>query len=224
LKGESSVKNSNSRPAMSNHLTGVSRIIAALAVALASLAVPLRAGVITGSFDGVSTLTPTDMPGVFTQNFSGDGSDMTFGSFTAASQSLIDFSNPPDILISNAKLSEIFAGGTLLGTGSGSGTASGHGTATITIDYVVTGGTGIFAGAEGEVTVTAMLTQTSATTEAVSASYTGSLTTVPEPSTLALLVTGLAGFVLRRSLQADRSQQLAKSGIGAQAVETRLHS
>jgi hypothetical protein len=99
--------------------------------------------------------------------------------------STIDFSSPPNILITAGTLSETFLHGTLLGTASGSGTASGHGTATVTIDYVITGGTGLFAGATGEATLTATITSTSPTTESISnGTYVGSLTLVPDPALL----------------------------------------
>jgi hypothetical protein len=140
---------------------------------------------ITGNFDGNATLTPTGTPGIFSQNFTGDGDDSRFGAFTVTSNSTVDFSDPPSIKISNGRLVLTFAEGTLLGTGTGTGTASGRGTATFSVDFTITGGTGLFQGATGDVAVTGTITATSATTETVSASYKGSLTLVPEPSSLA---------------------------------------
>jgi len=79
------------------------------------------------------------------------------------------------------------------GTSTGTGTANGAGSATFTIGFVITGGTGIFDEAEGEVTLTGTITQTGPTTEAIrNGSYTGSFTIVPEPSTLGLFGAGLA--------------------------------
>ncbi|HLN33156.1 MAG TPA: hypothetical protein VK395_35830 [Gemmataceae bacterium] len=171
-------------------------------VTLGSLALPVRAGLISGTFSGDSTLTATGTPGVFIQNFTGDGNDTTFGAFTPQSQSAIDFSNPPHITISNGMLSEMFSQGTLFGTTSGSGTASGQGTAIFTIDFVITGGTRLFARDTGEATLTGTITATGPTTEAINGSYTGSLTSsVPEPGNIALLVPAVAAgavVVLRR--------------------------
>ncbi len=177
-------------------------MMASLVLGLGALSVPAHAGVITGTFTGDSTLTPTGTPGVFIQNFSGDGDDTTFGAFTPLSQSTIDFSHPPNILISNGTLSETFTNGTLLGTSSGSGTASGLGTAAFTINFVITGGTGDFAKFTGEATLTGTITQTSPTTESLAGSYTGAISAVPEPSTLCLLAIGLAGFGFRRRRKA----------------------
>src|SRR5450631_1826494 len=121
---------------------GVLRALALLLVSVAWLTVPAQAGSIGGSFDGVATLTPTSTPGVFIQNFVGDGTDATYGAFDATSQSTVDFSSPPNITITDGTLSEVFAGGDLFGTGSGTGMANGHGSATFTIDFIITGGTG----------------------------------------------------------------------------------
>ena len=93
---------------------------------------------------------------------------------------------------------EAFGDSRLIGDGSGSGTGNGHGMATFTFDFLVTEGTGIFKGDKGNVTVTGAIVQTSPTTESVTASYTGSLTTVPEPSTLILFAAGFAALCLRR--------------------------
>ena len=154
-------------------------------VVMGSVVVQVQGGSISGTFEGDSTLTPTSPPGVFVQNFTGEGDDTIFGSFTVQSQSLIDFSKSPDITISNGMLFEIFSQGTLFGTTSGSGVASGNGTANVTVDFVITGGTGFFAGTTGEATLTATITSTSSTTESITGSYVGSLS-IPEPSTMVL--------------------------------------
>jgi hypothetical protein len=154
------------------------------------LIVPAYASSIEGSFDGTATLTPTNTPGVFIQNFMGDGTDNTFGAFDVTSMSTVDFSNPLDIVITDGMLSQIFAGGSLFGTGSGTGLGNGHGMATFTIDFVITGGTGIFFGDHGTATIMGDITQTGPLTEAISnATYRGTLVT-PEPSSLGLLFLG----------------------------------
>jgi hypothetical protein len=176
-------------------------VLAFLVVSIAWVAISARAGEITGSFDGTASLTPTNTPGVYIQNFAGDGTDNTYGAFDVSSMSTVDFSNPPNIVITNGMLLETFMDGTLFGTGSGSGTGNGHGMATFTIDFVITGGTGIFAGDHGTATITGDITQTGPLTEAISnASYLGSLVT-PEPSSLMLLgfgVTMASRFLARR--------------------------
>jgi hypothetical protein len=179
-------------------------------VAIGSLATPAHADVsISGTLSGDSTLTPTGTPGLYVQNFTGDGDDTVFGSFTFQSTSTIDFSKPPNIDISGGSFTGTFSKGTLFGTDSGSGTASGHGTATVALDFVITGGTGIFKGAKGEVTATETITSTSPTTESANGTYTGSLTT-PEPSSLVLLVpTAVVLFCRRRrgAIASSRGQR-----------------
>jgi hypothetical protein len=155
-------------------------------VNLGCLVSQVRAGTIDGSFDGNATLTPTGTPGIYSQSFTGDGTDSRFGAFTVHSTSTVDFSDPPSIAISNGQLVQTFGQGKLFGTGSGDGTASGHGTATFSVDFVVTGGTGLFMGATGDVVVTGTITSTGPTTETVNASYKGSLTLVPEPGSFAI--------------------------------------
>jgi len=161
-------------------------------VVMVSLVAPLRAGQITGTLEGDATLTATGTPGVFTQNFTGDGDDTTYGAFTPSSTSTVDFSSPPNIVITDGMLALVFSQGHLYGTGSGSGTANGNGTATVTIDFLVTGGTELFAGATGDVTITAMITSTGATTESVTGTYVGTLQVVPEPSAVTLLAPAAA--------------------------------
>ena len=154
------------------------------------LIVPAYAGSIEGSFDGNATLTPTTTPGVFIQNFTGDGTDTRLGAFDLTSMSTVDFSNPPHIVITDSMLTETFSDGSLFGIGSGTGTGNGQGMATFMIDFVITGGTGIFAGDHGSVMAMGTITQTGPLTEAVSnATYTGNLVT-PEPSSLGLLFLG----------------------------------
>jgi hypothetical protein len=163
-----------------------------LLLATAFLIVPAYAGSIEGSFDGTATLTPTTTPGVFIQNFTGDGTDNTFGAFDLSSTSTVDFSNPPHIVITDGMLTQTFSDGTLFGTGSGTGMGNGHGMATFMVDFVITGGTGIFAGDHGQVMVMGDITQTGPLTEAISnATYRGTLVT-PEPSSLGLLFVGVS--------------------------------
>jgi hypothetical protein len=95
-------------------------------LAMADLAVPVRASTISisGTLSGDSTLTATGTPGDFVQNFTGSGDDTPYGHFTAQSPSAVDFSNPPNIIISGGSFTETFTSGTLFGTSSGSGSAS----------------------------------------------------------------------------------------------------
>ena len=158
-------------------------------------AMPSQASTITGTFTGNATLTPTGTPGVFVQNFAGEGNDTTFGSFTTVSTSTIDFSTPPNILISNGMFTETFVQGTLFGTSSGNGTADGKGSATFTLDFVFTGGTGLFAGAMGDATATGTITQTGPTTKSITGNYTGTLVT-PLPAALPLFASGLGALGL----------------------------
>jgi len=171
-----------------------------LSLSLCLCCLPALAGTstISGTFDGNSTLTPTGSPGIYIQNFTGDGVDATFGSSNLSSMSTIDFSHPPNIVITDSMFSETFANGTLFGTSSGNGTGNGNGNGggTFTVNLVITGGTGYFAGDTGEVTLMGTLTRTGPTTLAVSnGSYTGSLTTA-EPSAAILMGTALMAIVL----------------------------
>ena len=174
------------------------RLFAAAVVFLTAmvwLTTPAIAQSLSGSFDGVGTLTQTVTTGIYIQNFTGDGADDTYGAFDAASQGMIDFTNPPHIVITDTMWSQTFSDGVLFGNGSGTGTGNGHGMATFMIDLTITGGTGTFEGLHGDVIVTGTITQTSPLSDAVDATYTGNLVT-PEPSSLSLLLLG-AGFGYR---------------------------
>ena len=163
-------------------------------VAIGGAVVPARAGSLSGTLEGDAVETATGTPGVYTQNFTGDGDDTTYGAFTVQSMSTVDFSNPPNVTLSNGMITETFTQapylGTLFGTGSGSGTANGNGTADVTIDFVITGGTGYFAGDTGEVTITATIMVTGMNSASLTGTYAGSI--VPEPGTFTLLAPSMA--------------------------------
>jgi hypothetical protein len=161
-------------------------------------AVPVQAGPISGALSGDGTLTPTGTPGIFTQSYTGDGTDTMFGSFALQTTSTVDLSQLPHIVISDGMFTETFSLGTLFGTSSGEGSVNAAGTATFTGDAVFTGGTGIFAGATGEATSPQMLIRTGPTTTSGSGTYVGTLSLVPEPSSLALLASGALVLLYRR--------------------------
>ena len=110
------------------------------------------------------------------------------------SNSIVDFSSPPAISVNNGTLTETFAEGTLFGEG----TTSGTGIGTATAEWVFTGGTGLFTDATGEGTVLQTIVKTGPTTASGSATYTGTLSLVPEPGSLALLATAVFLFYRRR--------------------------
>ena len=160
-------------------------------VALGGLVAPARAGSISGDISGDTVITPIS-PNIFFQSFSGEGDDTVLGSFAMQSQSTVDLSNPPDIIISNGRCSQTYSEGILFGISSGSGTTTGMGTGTFEIEIVFTGGTGLFAGATGEVTATGTELSTGPTTGTITGSYVGTLSSVPEPGGLALLIPPVA--------------------------------
>ena len=177
------------------------RLLGASLITLAvigSLAVPVHAAPFSQTVMGTATLTPTGMPHIVSTSFIGSGDDATYGLFSAQSTSIDDLTNLPAITITDISVLETFSQGTLSAVGSGSGTASGTGVTSAMYDLQITGGTGVFAGARGEVTADVTLTSTSATTQSIDGTITGSLLTVPEPGSLTLLAPAALVLLYRR--------------------------
>ena len=75
-----------------------------------------------------------------------------------------------------------------------------QGNATATISYIITGGTGVFAGATGtgtDITKVSVVTGAYTSTDTFTISASGLTAPVPEPSTMLLFATGLAGLAAK---------------------------
>lgn len=151
---------------------------------------------VSGTLTGTSTLTATSNPDVFDSSFTGTGVDSVSGDYTTTNAGTITFTSPTTF-ISSGTFMDFLAGGTTFGTFSGMGTVTATGS-DITLLDLVTGGTGIFAGETGEITVTG----TSTTAGAFTGTYTGFITT-PEPSSLALMLAGIGLLPLMRKRRAS---------------------
>jgi hypothetical protein len=174
------------------------RSLAAILIALLTVgvvALPAQGDTITssGSLTGTSTLKATSNPAVFDSTFTGTGTDLVFGPFTSTNMATLTFTSLT-AFTSSGTFVDVLAGGTVFGTFTGSGTVSGDTTA-ITINSVLTGGTGIFAGDRGTSTITGVSTATSSTTSSFTGTFTTSIASVPEPGTVTLLPAGI-GFLL----------------------------
>lgn len=172
-------------------------------VLIGGLAVTAQADSIptSGTLTGTTTLTATSNPAVFDSSFTGSGVDSVSGAFTTTNMGTITFTSLTTF-ISSGTFEDVLAGGTLFGTFSTMGTVTATGSNATALD-LFTGGTGIFAGDTGEVTVTG--TGTGTTTSAFTGTYAGFITT-PEPSSLALMLAGIGLVPLMRK-QLARGRQ-----------------
>jgi hypothetical protein len=112
--------------------------------------------------------------------------------------------------ISNGLFSFNFANGnTLFGTISGTTAPRVGDVATNFFTFSITGGTGLFNGATGTLSGPGTLTFITGGFNLTN-TFSGTITTVPEPTTLLLLGTGLAGVVakVRKKRKANKSEEV----------------
>jgi hypothetical protein len=167
-------------------------------VMMGGFAVPVQANSTptSGTVTGNGTLTATADRFVFDSNFTGSGVDAVSGNFTATNMGTTTFNSTFTSFTSSGTFIDVFAGGTVFGTFTENGTVTGATTSTITLHSVTTGGTGMFLGDTGESIVIG--TNTTTSSPMFTGTYTGFINTVPEPSSLALMLGGIGLLPLMR--------------------------